>query len=64
MSRLSDIDSFETWQKKGSRSIDEVAREKVEEILATHKVEPIPENVEKEISRILKRAETELLTKN
>ena len=63
MSRLSDIDSFETWEKKGSKSIDKVAREKVKEILATHKPEPIPENVEKEISGILKRAETELLHK-
>jgi len=60
MSRLSDIDSFETWQKKGSKSIGEVAREKVKEILATHKPETIPENVEKEISRILRRAEAEL----
>ena len=61
MSRLSNIDSFETWQKKGSKLIDEVAKEKVKEILATHKVEPIPEDVEKEISQILKRAEAELL---
>jgi len=61
MSRLFDIDSFETWQKKGSKSIDEVAREKVKEILATHKPEPIPEDVQKEISKILKRAEAELL---
>jgi len=61
MSRLSDIDSFETWQKKGSKSIDEVAHQKVKEILATHKPEPIPEDVEKEISKILKRAEAELL---
>jgi trimethylamine--corrinoid protein Co-methyltransferase len=64
MSRLSDTDSFETWEKKGSKSIDEVAREKVKEILATHKVEPIPEDVEKEISRVLKRAESELLKSN
>ena len=61
MSRLFDIDSFETWQKKGSKSIDEVAREKVKEILATHKVEPIPDDTQKEISKILKRAEAELL---
>jgi len=60
MSRLSDIDSFETWEKKGSKSIAEVAREKVKEILATHKPAPIPEGVEKEISWILKRAEAEL----
>jgi len=64
MSRLSDIDSFETWQKKSSRSIDEVAHEKVKEILATHKPEPIPEDVEREISGILKRAETELLAES
>jgi trimethylamine--corrinoid protein Co-methyltransferase len=61
MSRLSDISSYETWEKQGSRSIDEVAREKVREILATHKVTPLPEDVEKEIGRILKRAEAELL---
>ena len=61
MSRLSDISSFETWEKQGSRSIDEVARGKVREILATHKVTPLPEDVEKEIGRILKRAEAELL---
>ena len=64
MSRLGDIDSFETWQKKGSKSIDEVAHEKVKEILATHKPEPIPEDVEKEISGILQRAEAELVTKS
>jgi trimethylamine--corrinoid protein Co-methyltransferase len=61
MSRLSDISSYETWEKQGSRSIDEVAREKVREILATHKVAPLPEDVDKEIGRILKRAEAELL---
>jgi len=64
MSRLSDVSSFETWQKKGSKSVDKVAKEKVREILATHKPEPIPEDVEREISQILKRAEAELLTKN
>jgi len=64
MSRLSDISSYETWEKQGSRTIDEVAREKVREILATHKVTPIPEDVEKEIGRILKRAEAELLESN
>jgi trimethylamine--corrinoid protein Co-methyltransferase len=61
MSRLSDISSYETWEKRGSRTIDEVAREKVREILATHKPTPLPEDVEKEIGRILKRAEAELL---
>jgi len=61
MSRLSDISSYETWEKQGSRSIDKIAREKVREILATHKVTPLPEDVEKEMRIILKKAEAELL---
>jgi len=61
MTRLSDISSYETWEQRGSRTIDEVAREKVREILATHKVTPLPEDVDREISRILQRAESELL---
>jgi len=36
-----------------------VTREKVREVVATHKVEPLPEDVEKEIARVLKRAEIE-----
>jgi len=41
-----------------------VAKEKVKEILTTHKPEPIPEDVQKEISRIYKRVEAELLPKS
>ncbi|MBA7664618.1 Glycine betaine methyltransferase [subsurface metagenome] len=61
MSRISNTDAFETWESKGSKDIGKVANEKVKEILATHKPQPIPEDVEKEISRILKRAEAELI---
>jgi trimethylamine---corrinoid protein Co-methyltransferase len=61
MTRLSDISSFEAWEQQGSRSIGEAAREKVKEILATHEVTPLPENVEEEIRHILKKAEAELL---
>jgi len=60
MPRL-DVDSLETWEKKGIKSLGELAHEKVKEILATHKPIPLPEDVEKEIGHILKRAEAELL---
>ena len=60
MPRL-DVDSLETWEKEGIKSLGELAHEKVREILATHKPTPLPEDVEKEIGRILKRAEAELL---
>jgi len=60
MPRL-DVDSLETWEKKGIKSLGELAHQKVKEILATHKPTPLPEDVDGEISRILQRAEAELL---
>jgi len=59
--KIGNMDSFEAWEQKGSRRLDEVAHEKIKEILATHKPEPIPQDAQKEISKILKRAEAELL---
>jgi trimethylamine--corrinoid protein Co-methyltransferase len=61
MPEITDMETFEIWEKKGSKSIAQVAKEKTKEILATHKVVPIPEDVQKEVSRIMKRAEAELL---
>jgi len=56
-----DVDGLETWEKEGIKSLGELAHEKVQEILATHKPTPLPEDVDREISRILQRAEAELL---
>ncbi len=59
-SRIADIDAFEAWEAKGGKPLEEVAKEKVREILATHKPKLLSEAVEKEISYILKKAEQEL----
>ena len=56
--------SYDDWLKAGSRTMYEVAKEKVKEILATHKVEPLPEDVEAKISQILNSAEAEFLKKS
>jgi len=61
MPRL-DVNRLETWDKKGIKSLGELAHEKVKEILATHKPTPLPGDVDREISKILKKAEAELLT--
>ena len=58
---LSDRSDFVSWQQAGSRSLDEVAKEKVREIRASHKPAPFPEAVEREISQILKCARAEFL---
>jgi len=64
MPEISDRNTYATWQKMGSRSMDKVAKERVRAILATHKPKPIPEDVEKEISQIVQRAEAEVLRKS
>jgi len=58
--KLSDRKAYETWLKAGAKDIASVAKEKVKEILATHKPEPIPKDIQKEISQIVKRHDKEL----
>jgi len=60
MPRL-DVDSLETWEKEGIKSLGELAHQKVKEILATHKPTLLSEDIDREISHILQRAEAELL---
>jgi len=64
MPKLIYNDSYDNWVKAGSRTMYEVAKEKVKEILATHKVEPLPDDVEAKVSQILKNAEAEFLAKS
>jgi len=45
LASLSDRDSYEDWYGKGGRNRIEVARERVEEILATHEPPPLSEDV-------------------
>jgi len=61
--KLSDRQTFDVWVQAGAKDIVTVAKEKVKEILATHKPEPIPKDIQKEISQIMKRCEKELLSK-
>jgi len=58
--KISDRRTYDSWLKADAKDIVTVAKEKVEEILATHKPEPIPEDTRKEISQIIKRYEEEV----
>ncbi len=46
-----------TWESEGSKDIIENARERVKEILAGHKVEPLDESVTKELRLIVEKIE-------
>jgi len=56
---ISDRKSYEAWKKAGAKDIAKVAKEKVKEILATHRPKPISKDVQQEISKILKEFQKE-----
>jgi len=45
------------WEKKGSRSLIQTATQKAAELLENHEPMPLPEDVIKELKRIVKSAE-------
>jgi trimethylamine--corrinoid protein Co-methyltransferase len=45
------------WEKKGSKSLIQTATQKAAELLKTHEPKPLPEDVIKELKRIVKSAE-------
>ncbi|MBC8462305.1 MAG: trimethylamine methyltransferase family protein [Deltaproteobacteria bacterium] len=55
--RLFDRRTYDTWEANGARDIREVARDKAREILGTHRVEPLPGEVQEQLQAIIKNAE-------
>jgi trimethylamine--corrinoid protein Co-methyltransferase len=45
----------EEWEKLGSKSFLERAHERVEEILKTHRPEPLPREIEAKITEVRKK---------
>ncbi len=54
---LLDRDDYKGWLTKGGKSLAERAAERVEEILAEHQPEALPEHVAQKIEAIVRRAE-------
>lgn len=59
VNKLGVHDTFEGWEAAGRPTLLEEAREKVEQILATHQPLPLDEDVERQLDRIQKRAQAE-----
>ena len=51
--KVADLLPYPEWKKQGAKSVIDHAREKMEEILTTHKPSPITPQQEKDIERIL-----------
>jgi trimethylamine--corrinoid protein Co-methyltransferase len=54
--QAADMLTYQEWETQGRKSALEVARERMAEILATHRPLPLPEDQDREIERILARA--------
>jgi trimethylamine--corrinoid protein Co-methyltransferase len=54
---LADRQSHEEWVRSGSKSVIDRAKERVQDILASHEPTPLPEDQERAIDDILKEAE-------
>ena len=60
---LIDRSSYDDWKKNGEKSLVDRAKEKVKKILKEHSVPPLDKDIQKELDKIIKRAEKELRKK-
>ncbi|MEM0342659.1 MAG: trimethylamine methyltransferase family protein [Thermoplasmata archaeon] len=56
MPTLIDRRSFDAWSQDGAKSMRDRAREKVREILATHKVPPLDKEVQAKLNAVIEKA--------
>ena len=54
---LVDRDNYDNWLAKGGKTLEQRAAERVEEMLAEHKPEPLPKDVAQAVHAIVERAE-------
>ena len=50
-------DNYDGWKAQGGRALEEVARERARDILATHHPEPLPEDMERELREFVRSVE-------
>jgi trimethylamine--corrinoid protein Co-methyltransferase len=53
---LFDRHNYSTWKKKGGYSLTQRAAERVDQILAEHRPEPLPEEIQTQLQKILQQA--------
>jgi trimethylamine---corrinoid protein Co-methyltransferase len=54
-SKLADKGSYSQWTQRGATTMEQRAAEKVTEILETHRPEPLPPDVQRDVRRIVER---------
>lgn len=57
---VTDGQTYQTWKASGSKSAVDHANAKAKEILKTHEVTPLPEDVKKELAKIVREGEEKI----
>jgi trimethylamine--corrinoid protein Co-methyltransferase len=58
--KFSNRDTPKAWMEKGSKSYEEIVIQKALDILETYQPEPLPEDVQRKINEIARKAKEEL----
>ena len=56
MPKVYDKTAYQEWENTGKKTVIELAKERMEEILATHKPDPLTDQQEKDVENLLKEA--------
>jgi len=56
MPKVYDKTTYQEWKNTGKKTVIELAREKMEEILATHKPDPLTDQQERDVEKLLREA--------
>ena len=59
-SKLLDKNPHSVWEKRGATTMEQRATKMVDDILAKHKVEPLPEDIQKAIHHVVEREQAAL----
>lgn len=54
---------YENWEKEGRKTLTQRANERVIDILESHQPEPLPDDVQRKIKKIIEQAEQKILKK-
>src|SRR6056297_460678 len=57
MPKLQDRRDYESWQKAGSKTMDQVVKERTDELLEKHEVKPIEDKLKQELHKIIEDAD-------
>ena len=58
--KFSNRESYDAWKRNGSKSVVDVSREKIKEILEKHKPMPLEKDAQMKIEEIMKKGQIEL----